>query len=324
MTSMRRTLGLIAALATAGTALAAGAQEWPNRPIKFIVSLPAGTAPDLTGRVFAQLLAEDVKQNVIVENRAGANGLIAVDAAARAAPDGYTFLVTTGSTLSANPFLYKNGMQAVTGLDPVTRLADNEFVIATHASLGVRTLGDLLKLVRSKPGILNASTSSRGGTANLAAELLKMSADLDFVIVSYTGGAASAAALDRGEVNFTVESLVQVEPLAKAGKATILASLGLKRSARFPDLPTVDEAAFRGFSVNGWVGLMAPKGTPPEIISAVQSKLARAVQNEDVRARLFAIDAAPVVNPPREFAAEWKAERDTWERVIKARNIKID
>jgi tripartite-type tricarboxylate transporter receptor subunit TctC len=321
---MRRVLTLVAAIATAGAASAAHAQDWPNRPIRWIVSLPAGTAPDLTGRVFAQLLAEDVKQNVIVENRAGANGIIAVETASRAAPDGYTFLVTTASTLSANPFLYEKGMLAVTGFDPVTRLADNDFVIASHSSLGIQKIDDLIKLIRAKPGQLNASTSSRGGSANLAGELLKHAGNLDFLTVPYTGGAASAAALDRGEVQFTIETLALAEPVAKSGKAKLLATLGLKRNPRFPDLPTLGESGFPGFNVIGWIALMAPKGTPPDIISAVQGKLAQAVKRDEVRARLHAIDAYPVLNTPQEFAAEWKTERDTWERVIKARNLKIE
>jgi tripartite-type tricarboxylate transporter receptor subunit TctC len=322
---MRKLLALALAAAMSTFIVgAAPAQDYPNRPIRVLVSTPAGSAPDLIARVFGQLLAEEVRQNVLVENRAGANGVIAVDAAARAAPDGYTLLVTTASTLSANPFLYKNGMLSVTGLEPITRLADNDFVIAAHSSLGVKRFDELVKAIQAKPGALNASTSSRGGSANLAGELLKFSGNLDFVTIPYTGGAASATALDRGEVQFTIETLAMVEPLAKSGKANMLATLGTKRNPRFPDLPTVHESAYPGFNVIGWVALMAPKGTPAEIIAFIHAKLANAIKSEEVRNRLAAIDAFAVVNTPKEFAAQWQEERDTWERVIKARDLKIE
>lgn len=323
---MQRLPALTAIAAALSTILAVGApaQDYPTRPIRFLVTTPASSAPDLVARIFGQILTEELKQNVIVENRPGANGVIAVEATARAAPDGYTFLVTTASTLSANPFLYPKGMLAVTDLAPVSRLIDSDFVIASHPSLGAKRLDDLVRMIKEKPGALNASTSYRGGAANLATELLKFSANLDFVIVPYNGDPAAVAGLDRGEVQFIVGTLTAVEPLARAGKATLLASLGLKRNHRFPDLPTIDESLVPGFNITGWVALMAPKATDPKIIELVHAKLAEAVRRDVLRSRLVNMDAIPVVNTPQEFAAQWKTERDTWERLIKSRNLKIE
>jgi tripartite-type tricarboxylate transporter receptor subunit TctC len=321
---MRKLLALAALTLAVQLGGGAVAQDYPNRPIKWFVSTPAGTAPDLIARVFAQLLAEEVKQNVIVENRPGANGVLAVDATARSAPDGYTFLVATASALSTNPYLYKGGMQAVSDLVPITRLADNDFVIAAHSTLGVKTLDELVKAIQSKPGTLNVSTSSPGGSANLAGELLKFSGNLDFVTIPYIGGAASAQALDRGEVHFTIETLAMVEPLAKSGKAVMLATLGACRNPRFPDLPTVQETKYPGFDVTGWVALMPPKGIDPKIVDLVYDKIACAAANEEVQKRVHAIDAFPVLNKPRNFTTQLAAERATWERVITSRNLKIE
>jgi tripartite-type tricarboxylate transporter receptor subunit TctC len=300
------------------------AQDYPTKPIRFISSTPPGATPDVATRAFAEMLATELKSPVIVENRPGANGLIAVEAAARSAPDGYTFLGTTAATLSTNPFLYPKGMIAVTGLDPVTKLVNSDFVIAASPSLGVRSFGELIQLIRSKPGQLNASTTSRGSFAFLAGELLKQQGNLDFVTVPYTGGAASAAALGGGHVHFSIEAPTMIEPLAQAGKAVFLATLGSQRNPRLAAVPTVAEAGFQGYQVTGWIALMAPKGTPREIVSLVQSTLAKAAQRPEIKARFAQMDFQPVVNTPDEFAAEWKAELNTWERLIKSRDIKID
>lgn len=302
----------------------AWAQDYPSKPIRFISSTPPGATPDVATRFFAELLSAELKNPVIVENRPGANGLIAVEAAARAAPDGYTFLGTTAATLSTNPFLYPKGMVAVTGLDPVTKLVNSDFVIAAHPSLGVKSLQELIELIRAKPGALNASTTSKGSFAYLAGELLKQIGNLDFVTVPYTGGAASAAALGGGHVHFSIEAPTMIEPLANGGKAVFLATLGAQRHPRLGHLPTVSEAAFRGYQVTGWIALMAPKGTPREIVTLVQTRLSAAGERPETKARLAQMDFQPVLNTPEAFAVEWKAERDTWERLITSRHIKID
>jgi tripartite-type tricarboxylate transporter receptor subunit TctC len=321
---MKWLLAVVAAAVVGAFAPAAGAEDYPNRAIRFISSTPGGSPPDLIARVFAQALSDQVKQPVFVENRPGANGILAVEAAARAAPDGYTFLATTAATLSTNPYLYKNGMLAVTDLVPVSKLIEQDFLIAAHSSLGVRTIGELIAMIKAKPGALNASTTSRGSFAYLAGELIKLNGNLDFVTVAYTGGAASASALARGEVQFTIESPVAVEPLVRDGKAVKLATLGAKRNARFAGVPTVAESGIPGVNVTGWVGLVAPKGTPAAAIATVQAKLAAAVRDEAVRAKVIAMEMAPVVNAPDQFAAEWQAELRLWERVIKTRDIKVE
>lgn len=305
-------------------ALPLHAQDYPSKPIRFISSTPPGATPDVATRAFAEMLSAELKNPVIVENRPGANGLIAVEAAARSPADGYTFLGTTAATLSTNPFLYPKGMIAVTGLDPVTKLVNSDFVIAAHPSLGVKSLQELIQLIRAKPGALNASTTSKGSFAFLAGELLKQIGNLDFVTVPYTGGAASAAALGGGHVHFSIEAPTMIEPLANGGRAVFLATLGAARHPRLSSLPTVSEAAFPGYQVTGWIALMAPKGTPRPIVSQVQAALAKATQRPEVRARLEQMDFQAVVNTPDEFAAEWKAELGTWERLIRSRDIRID
>ena len=302
----------------------AAAQDYPNKPIRFISSTPPGATPDVATRAFADLLSQELKNPVIVENRPGANGLIAVEATARSAPDGYTFLGTTAATLSTNPYLYPKGMVAVTGLDPVTKLVNSDFVIAAQPGLGARTFTDLVQIIRSKPGALNASTTSKGSYAFLAGELLKQTAKIDFVTVPYTGGAASAAALGGGHVHFSIEAPTMIEPLVQSGKAVVLATLGSQRHPRLRDVPTVAEAGFPGYQVSGWIALMAPKGTPREVISIVYTALAKAGQRPEVRAKMAQMDFQPVLNTPDEFANEWRAERENWERLIRARQITIE
>jgi tripartite-type tricarboxylate transporter receptor subunit TctC len=318
-----RSVVILAALAFGVGAAPAHAQDYPSRLIKFFVGAPAGSPPDQVTRLFADVLAQQLKQTVIVENRPGANGLLAVEQVARAAPDGYTFLLATAATFATNPYLYKGGMLAVTGLTPVTKLSINDFVVVASSALGVKTFPELLKEIRSKPGALNASTSSLGSTAHLTAELLKLSGGLDFVIIPYTGGAQSAAALLGGQVQFTIESTSVIRPAVSSGKAIMLASLGAKRSSWLPDLPTVAESGFPEFDVTGWMGLAAPKDTPDAILASVQGALSRGTQLDVVRARLAKVEMYPVVDSREEFTRSLEKERASWERVIKTRGITV-
>lgn len=301
------------------------AQPYPSRVIKFLVAAQPGATPDVVGRLFALPLAEGIGQPVIVENRPGANGILGVEAVSRAAPDGYTLLIASTSTLSTNPFLYpKTGMLAVTGLMPVTKLIVSDFVVAARASLGAATIGDLISMVRAKPGALNASTSAPGSSAYLGLELLKQMGKLNFVTVTHAGGASSAAALAGGYADFAIDTQVMVAPLLKSGKVVLLATTGSERNSRAPEVPSVSEAGLPGFKLIGWIALMAPKGTPENIVATVQAHLAQVARRADIRTKLSAIEQVPVVNTPEQFAAELIEERQQWERVIKASGISLE
>ncbi len=312
---------VLALLAAANTQ----AQNYPNRVVRFVVSAAAGSTPDLVGRLFAQHLAEEWKQPVIVENRSGANGALGAEMVARAAPDGYTFLVATAGTLTTNPFLYpKMGPLVITGLAPVTKLVNSDFFVAARGNLGVRSVQDLVRMIRANPGRLNSATSQAGSAAYLGNELFKQSGNMDYTVVPHSGGAASATAVAGGHADFTINTLAMIDPLLHSGKLVMLASMGSQRNSRTPGVPTLSESGFPGLTMTGWIALMAPKGTPEDIISTVHSRLAQVAQRQEVRAKLLPVDLPPVANTPRQFAAEWHGELQMWEKVIKAAGINLD
>lgn len=317
-----RVAALVLALLAAASAQA---QSYPNKVIRFVVSAAAGATPDLVGRLFAQHLSEELKQPVIVENRSGANGALGAEMVAKSPPDGYTFLVATAGTLTTNPFLYpKMGPLVLSGLAPVTKLVSSDFYLAARAGLGVRTVEDLVRMLRTNPGRLNSAASQAGSAAYLGNELLKQSGNLSFTIVPHSGGAASATAVAGGHADFTINTLAMIDPLAQSGKLVMLASTGAQRNSRTPGVPTLAESGFPGYTLAGWIALMAPKGTPDDIISMIHSKLAQVGQRPDVRSKLLSVDLPVVVNTPQQFAAEWRDELQMWEKVIKGANIKLN
>jgi len=312
------------ALCLAGTT-AVPAQSWPSQPITVVVSTTAGASPDIIARIFAQHLSEAVKQPVIVENRGGANGQIAVGVVARAPADGYTFLVTTAATLSTNPSLYpKNGSIAVTELRPVTKLVDLDFVISARPTLGINSARGLVSKAKAEPGKLNAATTARGSAAYLTAELFKQASSTDFMTIVHNGGGQAINAVLSNQVDLLFETVALSEPLIAAGKLIPLATTGAKRSAFLPKVPTVKEEGIEGFEVTGWVALVAPKGVPDAIVERVYSELKKIVEQPEVRKRLETLKAQPVVNSPAQFGDEWAKERAMWDHVIKKAGITLE
>jgi len=301
------------------------AQSYPSRPITFIVSTTPGASPDIIARLFAQHLGEALKQPVVVENRGGANGQIAVGAAARAPADGYTFLVTTAATLTTNPSLYpKTGSIAVTELKPVTKLVDLDFVITARASLSIKSLQELVDRAKAEPGKLTAATTALGSAAYLTAELFKESAGVHFLTVAYNGGGQAVNAVLGDQADLLFETVALSNPLIDAGKLVPLAVTGTKRSEFLPDVPTAAEAGVPGFVVGGWVAVVAPKDVPDEIIQKVQSTLRQVGERDDVKKILTDLKARPVLDTPAEFATLLKDERALWDRVIKKAQITLE
>ena len=303
----------------------AAAQQYPSQPITFVVSTTPGASPDIVARLFAHHLGEALKQTVVVENRGGANGQIAVGAVSRAPADGYTFLVTTAATLTTNPSLYpKAGALSVTGLKPVTKLVDLDFVITARPSLNIKTAQDLVRLAKAEPGKLNGATTALGSAAYLTAELFKESAGIDFLTVAYNGGAQAVNAVLANQADLLFETVALSAPLIDAGKLVPIASTGAERSEFLPDVPTAREGGVAGFVVTGWVALAAPKDVPDEIVELVQSKLSQIAKRGDVKKSLVNLKARAVVNSPKDFAELLKHERGMWDRVIKKAKITLE
>ena len=303
----------------------AAAQQYPSQPITFVVSTTPGASPDIVARLFAQHLGEALKQTVVVENRGGANGQIAVGAVSRAPADGYTFLVTTAATLTTNPSLYpKAGALAVTGLKPVTKLVDLDFVITARPSLNIKTAQDLVRLAKAEPGKLNGATTALGSAAYLTAELFKQSAGIDFLTVAYNGGGQAVNAVLGNQADLLFETIALSAPLIEAGKLVPIASTGAERSEFLPDVPTAKEGGVAGFVVTGWVAVAAPKDVPDDIVELVQSALRQIAMRDDVKKSLFNLKARAVVNSPQDFADLLTQEREMWDRVIKKAKITLE
>jgi tripartite-type tricarboxylate transporter receptor subunit TctC len=323
------TLGLCTFVASSVIALAslagtASVQNFPDRPIKLMVSTTAGASPDLIARLFAHQLADRLKTPVFVENKGGANGQIAVQAIADAAPDGYTFLATTGATLTINPTLYPQSQQLVmTQLAPVTKLVHQDFVITVRSSLQVRTLAELVAWSKSNSGKLNVATTARGSLAYLTAQYFKQAADIDFVTIPHNGGEQAIAAMLTNEVDVLIETITLSRPYIESGKFIPIAVTGPTRSAFLPKVPTLTELQL-DVQTSGWTAIVAPKGTPPDIIARVQAELRQALQNADLTRGLNDLSAEPVVNTPDAFAAEWKQEAAMWGKIIKSVGVQVN
>lgn len=313
--------GVIALATLAGTV---SAQNFPDRPIKLMVSTTAGASPDLIARLFAHQLADGLKTPVVVENKGGANGQIAVQATADAAPDGYTFLATTTAALTVNPTLYPQSQQLVmTQLAPVTKLARQDFVITVRPSLQVRTLTELVAWSKSNPGKLNVATTARGSVAYLTAQLFKQAADIDFVTIPHNGGEQAVAAMLGNDVDMLIETITLSRPYVESGKLVPIAVTGPTRSAFLPNVPTLTELKL-DVQTSGWTAIVAPQGTPPDNIALVQAELRQSLRDADLTRRLNDLCAEPIVNTPDAFAAEWKQEAAMWAKVIKSVGVQVN
>ena len=312
----------VLALATA-TGAWAQADGYPNRPIKFVVPVSPGGTTDLMARVVAQRLQTVLGQPIIVENKAGGSGIPAAESVARAKPDGYTFFMGTIGTLSVNPSLFpKLSYDPLKDLTPVTLVAVAPVMLVINPKVPAKNLQERIALAKAKPGTLNYSTSGNGASPHLAGELFKSLAGLDIVHIPYTGGGPSLAAVMSGDVQMMFDNVYTAMPAVKDGRLRAIAVTSAKRSPSFPDLPTMAEAGLPGHEIAGWVGLMAPAGTPPEIVRRVSSEIAKQLQLPEVREKL--VGAEPVGNTPEEFAVFLRSEIAKWGALIRKANIKAE
>jgi len=317
MTSMR--LLLLALLCVAGTASA----QFPSRAITIIVPIPPGGAPDIAARVIAQKLAENVGQPVVVENRVGANGNIANELVARAAPDGYTMGLLADSQITINPHLYKMPIDTLRDLTPVTPVAVNQFVLTVNPSLPVKTFPEFIEYAKKANPPLAYASGGNGSQHHLTMEMLKLRAGINLLHVPYKGGAPAAAATVAGETA-AVWSGSSNAPQIKAGRLRPLAVSGAQRSAQYPELPTIGEF-YPGFENSIWLGLFAPAGIPETTLAKLRSELKRVLETPDVKRKLNAAGGLdPYVASPDEFDALIKRDYAKFAKLVKDINLKID
>jgi tripartite-type tricarboxylate transporter receptor subunit TctC len=302
---------------------AAQAQEWPSRPIRFIVPYPPGGPTDILGRVAAQVLTQRLPQPVVVENRAGAAGAIGAEAVARSAPDGGTFLVNASAHVIV-PHMQKLPFDAVADFAPVTRIAAVPLILVVTPTLPVRSVGDLIALAKAEPGRLSYASSSNGGAPHLAGELFKQMAGVDLQHVPYRGSGQALPDLVAGNVQVMFDSLASSADLVRQGRLRALAVTTEARIPAFPQLPTIAEAGVAGYAFSTWYGLWAPARTPEPILARVQRELAAGLAAPEAAERLAALGAVAVADPPADFAAFAAAESARYERVVRTANIRAD
>jgi len=307
---------LLLALAFAGNCLA---QDYPDKPIRIIV----GPGPDALARVIGQKLTDAWGQPVIVDQRGGGGGTISAEAVARAAPDGYTLLLATG-THTINPSMYKLSYDMAKDFAPVTLLASTPFILAVHPSVPASTVGELIKLAQSKPGALNYGSGGSGTPPHLATELFKTMAGVNIVHVPYKTVAAAITDLVAGQVQVMFTVGPAGLPQIRAGRIRGLAVSTAKRSAFAPELPTVAESGLPGFDVFGWNGVLAPAGTPAPVVAKLHGGMVKALRGADVRERIAGFGFEPVGSTPEEFGEFVRTEIARWAKVMKESGARVD
>jgi tripartite-type tricarboxylate transporter receptor subunit TctC len=311
---------LIAALATTTVC----AQGYPNKPVRLVVGFTPGGGVDINARLLAPKLTEYLGQQVIVDNRPGAGTNIANEFVARAAPDGYTILVNTAAVV-INMSLYKKvNYDALKDFAPISIFSQSPNILTVHPSLPVKGVKDLIALAKSKPGAMNYSSAGSGTTQHLTGELFKLRTGTKIVHVPYKGSAPSLTALLGGEVEMTFANIPAISSHVKANRLRALANAGTKRSDQLPDVPTMREAGIKGVEVVVWYGLLAPAGTPREVINVLASSIAKAARSPDTRQRLIDQGAEPVGNSPEEFSKFFREELTRWAEVVKVSGARAD
>jgi tripartite-type tricarboxylate transporter receptor subunit TctC len=315
--------GTLCACALLGCPVPAAAQAYPSHAVRVIVGFSAGGGTDILARSLAQKMGDSLGQPFVVENRAGANSIIATEIVAKALPDGYTLLFTT-NIITINPWLHRKlPYNSDTDFAPVTLAGSAPSLLAVHPSIPVRTVKELVSLARSKPGQLTMAAAGNGTPSHLSGEFLRQTAKIDLLIVQYKGTGASLNDLVGGQVAMAFGSLPGLAPLARAGKVRAIAVSGPKRAASLPEVPAIAET-YPDFDVVIWYGLLAPARTPREIIARLHGEAVKALANEEVAQRLVAQGFDPGGTTPEQFADVIRRDMKLWQKVISKANIKAE
>ena len=296
-------------------------QAYPAKPVRLIAPSSPGSGVDIVARFYAQKLSAQIKQQVVVENRAGAGANIGAEIAAKAPPDGYTlFMGTPAHTI--NPSLYRRlNYDILRDFVPISQVSSGQYVAVVHPALPVKTLQQLIALAKARPGQLNYGSAGNGNATHLAAELFRTLAGVDIVHVPYKGSGPALIDLVGGQMQIMFSNLTAALPHMKSAKLRALAVTGDKRTPIVPELPTVAESGLAGYAVVSWFGLLAPAGTPQEIITRLNSETNTAMRAPDMKERLAAEGADPMAGSATEFAALLKTEIAKWARVVRQAGI---
>jgi tripartite-type tricarboxylate transporter receptor subunit TctC len=325
MNSAKRRAGFqfhaLSGLLLAALASQVQAQAYPNRPIRLIIPTAAAGGPDTIGRAVAQKLTDTLGQTVVVDNRAGASGAIAMDLGRLAAPDGYTLNIFSVSQV-IRPLLFRVPYDLERDFAPITQLSAQSYVLMTTPSLPAKSVSELIAHARANPCKLNFASVGQGSQIHLMTELFRSMTKIQVVHVPYKGIAAAYPELIAGSIQFTFAGIISAQPHIKAQRVRALAVSGPTRMTALPELPTVAEAGVPGFAVTQWYGLLAPAGTPRPTVEFLNKEVNRALQQPDVAGRIAGEGSEAVGSTPQQLAARIKAERTKWARVIKEAGIR--
>lgn len=298
--------------------------DYPNKPIRVVVPYPPGGPTDIVARVVAQKLQEQMGQSFIIDNKPGAGANLGAEAVARSAPDGYTLVVAT-TAHAINPSLFSKLNYSITkDFAPISQLTSGPLVIVTTPSLPASNVKELIALAKSKPGALNFASSGNGQSTHLSAELFSAMAGVKMNHVPYKGSAPALTDVMSGQADLMFDTMLSSMPFVKGGKLKALAVTSSKRSPSAPDLPTVAEAGLPGYEAIAWNGLLAPAGTPTEVIQRLNAELKKVLENPEVKQRFDAQGFAAKWDAPAEFGSFLQTEVDKWGKVVKTSGAKVD
>lgn len=319
------TLALLVLSALALSAHAAApADDYPNKPIRVIVSVPAGGTPDVVARMVAPGMANQLGQQLVIDNRSGAGGMIGAETAARAAPDGYTLFVSSPGALTILPHLQKVPYDTLRDFQPIGLIAVGPFLLITHPSVPARTVKELIAAAKADPGKFNYASAGNGTANHLAMELFKSMAGVQITHVPYKGAPQAVTDVLGGHMNMMFNSISPVIQHIKAGRLRLLGVASLKRSPQLPDAPTISEAGVPGFDAVNWFGLFAPSRTPAPVVSKLSGVLIKSVHSPDLKAQFEAQGADPVGSSPQEFAKYLRQDMQTYEKIVKISGARVD
>ena len=306
------------------TAMPSLAQDYPSRPVKIIVPFGAGGPADVTARLIGQVLQDKLKQPVVVEDKPGAGAVIGTVEVARAPADGYTLLMMSNTQTVNETLIPNKPYQLMRDFVPVAPVNFSDLVLVVHPSVGVTSVADLVKLAKASPGKLNYASSGPGTPYHMAGELFKAMAGVDIVHVPYKGSSGARTDVLGGQVQMMFDAVPTMSEYARAGRVVALGTTGKTRSTVLPNVPTISEAGVTGYEAVLWLGLMAPKGTPPAIVSRLNAEITKIQNRSDVRQEWAAQGAVPMVMTPDEFSRYLNDDIVKWERIVKISGAKPD
>ena len=322
---MRQAIGWIAAGLTLLAAAGSHAQSWPSKPIRIVVPFSAGGPTDITTRNIAPRLTELLGQPVVVDNRAGANGIIGAEVVAKAPPDGYSLLMATASVAAINMVTYKNPpYDTLRDLQPLSPIMTTGSLLVVHPSMPARTVKDLVALAKAKPAAITFGSAGTGGTLHLLLEMLLSEARIKITHVPYKGAAPAVSDVIAGQINGMFVDLPVISPYVKLGKVRALAVAAKERSQYFSELPTTKEAGFPGVEMTNYYGLLVTGKTPRDVVTKLHEAIVATVKTPGVREKLMEVGADPKTMAPDEFARFIREDIARWDKLIKSVGIRIE